>query len=48
VVFYFLMVLALFAAMGRHAYIAVVAGVLAVVTGATFIRALARPAHHAD
>ena len=43
VAFYFLMVLALFAGMGRHFRIAVVSSVLAAVMGVIFIRALARP-----
>jgi SSS family solute:Na+ symporter len=48
VAFYFLMVLALFAIMGRHFRIAAVSSVLAVVMGVIFIRALARPGNGAQ
>jgi hypothetical protein len=48
VAFYFLMVLALFAIMGRHFQIAAASSLLAVVTGTTFIRALMRPVNRAD
>jgi solute:Na+ symporter, SSS family len=47
VAFYFLMVLALFAVMGRHFGIAAASSVLAVVMGVTFIRALVWPANRA-
>jgi Na+/proline symporter len=43
VAFYFLMVLALFAVMGRHFLMATVSSVLTAVMGMTFIRALVRP-----
>ena len=44
---YFLMVMALFAVMGRHFPIAAGSSVLAAVMGVTFIRALARPGNGA-
>jgi Na+/proline symporter len=47
VAFYFLMVLALFAVMGRHFGIAAASSVLAVVMGVSFIRALVWPANRA-
>jgi Na+/proline symporter len=48
VMFYFLLVLSLFGAFGRHGLLALVSGMLAVLTGATFIRLLVKPAHSAD
>jgi hypothetical protein len=47
VTFYFLLVLALFAALGGHALLAMGAGVSTVVTGFIFARLLIRPAYHA-
>ncbi len=45
VAFYFLMVLALFAALGGRFLLAISAGLLTVVTGAMFARLLLRPSH---
>jgi hypothetical protein len=46
VTFYFFMVLALFALLGGHFSLGILAGGFTVVTGVMFIRLLTRPAEH--